>query len=129
MHDEVVHSLRIVTERGTASYEFTASGAVEPDPSVHFDASLNVSGGNAEGTVSTEAHAYRFTGELTDLRYDDGAVVTIDGRCITPPTTEGSDCPDPPEYRSDGGTTVLADSRPLVRLDRRRIAWPAFLWN
>lgn len=127
MREPVVHSLRIVAEHGTASYEFTASGAVEPDPSVGFDASLNVSGGNAEGTVSSEPHAYRFTGELTDLRYDDGAVVTIDGRCITPSTPEAAR--EPPEYRSDGGTALPTDPRPLDRLDARWIEYPAFLAN
>lgn len=75
-------SLRVIGSGTAANYEFTVSGTLVDDPDVSFDASGNISGGNAEGTVADETHGYLFAGELEDARIDGDATVFVDGEAV-----------------------------------------------
>ena len=78
--EERAKTIRIVGQGTTANYDITVSGDLCDDPDVEFDSSGNISGGNAEGSVSDSEHGYRFTGDLVDLQVDGHAELFVDGR-------------------------------------------------
>lgn len=72
------HSVHVVGGDALATYELTVSGRLEPDSNT--DSTMeNVSGRNAEGTVRGGIHAYRFEGELLDVRLDGDAEIRRNG--------------------------------------------------
>ena len=78
----VEQRIRIEGTGETGTYDITVTGSLEDDPAVEFDASANVSGRNAEGTVQNRTHGFRFDGDLTDLTITGDAVVTVTGGVI-----------------------------------------------
>lgn len=76
--------LRIKGTGSLATYDVTVSGSIEDSEHVSFDASRNVSGGNAEGVVRDDPHGYRFTGEVLHLQVRGEATVSINGVPVPP---------------------------------------------
>ena len=79
-------SLRIIAAEPTANYEITVSGTLESDPDVAYNATDNISGGNAEGTVAYDPHGYLFDGEVVDAFVDGDATIVVDGEPIVDAT-------------------------------------------
>ncbi|MFC7156532.1 right-handed parallel beta-helix repeat-containing protein [Halomarina halobia] len=73
------------TGDAAATYRFTVSGGVAPDPDVgSIDAGDNISGGSAEGAVLGGTDGYLFSGSVTDFQLDGQAAVYVDGRQVDP---------------------------------------------
>ena len=62
-----------------ATYDVTVSSGLSDAADTSFDASENISGRNAEGTVADDVHGYRFDGELIDIHVVGEAVVYKNG--------------------------------------------------
>ena len=61
----------------TASYEFLASGSVAAHPDRGSNDSASGSGGHVTGSLTTETHAYQYSGALSYLDVDGTAEVTL----------------------------------------------------
>lgn len=72
-------SIHIAGTGSLAIYEITVSGDLWDAEDTVFDASENISGGNAEGTVQDDVHGYLFAGNLEDVRVEGEAVVYKNG--------------------------------------------------
>ena len=72
-------SVHIAGTGSLATYEITVSGELWDAEDTTFDASENISGRNAEGTVQDGVHGYLFDGNLEDVRVEGEAVVYKNG--------------------------------------------------
>ena len=61
-----------------ASYDLTVTEVLNDDSSTSYNASSNISGRNAEGTVATDVHGFRFVGDISDLQTEGSLLVTVD---------------------------------------------------
>ncbi len=75
-------TIRIVPTGEVGHYDITVSEELRDDPETDFDAAGNISGRNAEGTVSEQAHGFRFAGELTDFNLNGDVELRVDGEVI-----------------------------------------------
>lgn len=71
-------SIRIEGMGTPTRYHLSVSGDLRVDHETTEAASVS-SGSHADGTVTDEVHAYRYRGELTDLRVDGGARLFLSG--------------------------------------------------
>jgi len=85
MHTIVVDGSPAPTR--TCGYVLTVSGRLEKSGRLgSLQANDTVSGSTATGEVVGGKDAYRFTGQITDLRLDDTANVSVDGTSVDPTT-------------------------------------------
>lgn len=84
---EQPNRIQIVGTGSLATYEITVSGTLTDSAQAAFDAEENISGGNTEGAVQENSHAYEYTGTLEDIRLDGDARIVKDGERIDPADT------------------------------------------
>lgn len=68
------------------TYEVTVSEEIVPGTHTDALSLLGTTGQSAEDAVADGVRSYRFEGEITDMRIDDGAAVFLNGARIDPET-------------------------------------------
>lgn len=66
------------------TYEVTVSDEIVPGRHTDALSVLGTTGQSAEDAIGDGVRSYRFSGEITDLRLDDGATVFVNGARIAP---------------------------------------------
>jgi hypothetical protein len=66
------------------TYEVTVSDEIVPGSHTDALSVLGTTGQSAEDAIGDGVRSYRFSGEITDLRLDDGATVFVNGARISP---------------------------------------------
>ncbi|WP_380676863.1 hypothetical protein [Salinigranum sp. GCM10025319] len=66
------------------TYEVTVSDEIVPGRHTDALSVLGTTGQSAEDAISDGVRSYRFSGEITDLRLDDGAIAYVNGARIAP---------------------------------------------
>jgi hypothetical protein len=72
------------TTPAPTTYEVTVSDEIVPGRHTDALSVLGTTGQSAEDAIGDGVRSYRFTGEITDLRLDDGATVFVNGARIAP---------------------------------------------
>ncbi|TQQ80250.1 right-handed parallel beta-helix repeat-containing protein [Halonotius roseus] len=115
---ELPHSI-IIDGSGsteTAAYEFLVSGSVAAHPDRGSNDSASGSGGHVTNSLTTETHAYQFSGALSYLDVDGTAEVTLLYGDDEPASTDrlqlvaGSDATIDYEITSDDTVTKVVDA-------------------
>ena len=76
---QTTQTLRIHGTGTPTNYTLTVTEQLRDDIHVTYNATGNISGRNAEGTVYHDIHGYRFDGDILDIAIDGEATVTLDG--------------------------------------------------
>jgi hypothetical protein len=66
------------------TYEVTVSNEIVPGRHTDALSVLGTTGQSAEDAIGDGVRSYRFSGEITDLRLDDGATVFVNGARVAP---------------------------------------------
>jgi len=72
------------TTPAPTTYEVTVSDEIVPGRHTDALSVLGTTGQSAEDAIGDGVRSYRFSGEITDLRLDDGATVFVNGARIAP---------------------------------------------
>jgi hypothetical protein len=67
-----------------STYEVTVSDEIVPGRNTDALSVLGTTGQSAEDAIAEGVRSYRFTGEITDLRLDEGATVFVNGLRVEP---------------------------------------------
>jgi hypothetical protein len=67
-----------------STYEVTVSDEIVPGRNTDALSVLGTTGQSAEDAIAEGVRSYRFTGEITDLRLDEGATVFVNGLRVQP---------------------------------------------
>ncbi|WP_152042347.1 hypothetical protein [Salinigranum salinum] len=82
------HSGDVLSVVGTtptpSTYEVTVSDEIVPGRNTDALSVLGTTGQSAEDAIAEGVRSYRFTGEITDLRLDEGAAVFVNGLRVEP---------------------------------------------
>jgi hypothetical protein len=82
------HSGDVLSVVGTtptpSTYEVTVSDEIVPGRNTDALSVLGTTGQSAEDAIAEGVRSYRFTGEITDLRLDEGATVFVNGLRVEP---------------------------------------------
>jgi hypothetical protein len=87
----------------SSTYEFTASGEVEPTD--RTDTEDEISGATATGVVVDDVDAYRFEGAITDFETEGDVEVRVDGTSVDPERIGGGSSGGGAASGSDGSST------------------------
>jgi hypothetical protein len=72
------------TTADPTTYEVTVSEEIVPGAYTDALSVLGTTGQSAEDAVADGVRSYRFEGEITDMRIDDGAAVFVNGARLDP---------------------------------------------